>query len=245
VSSILKALKKLETESSQESETPSLPKSIDTKKAVNKRVKGFWLARRMTYTLVTVIILIVAGILLITQRDFFLKTRDREDHQTGPQKQTRKVTPATEQDLGAHDGRISKKERIEPAGTAGPVRTARTESTVSAKRPQPVVPGPSSPGEKAPEREVQKKGAALELEKKPMALSEQKRRISEERLDISGFKLEAIVWTENPASRFAVINGQIVRAGGSVRGVNVKEIGRNHVALESGGRKGNLKFRAE
>jgi hypothetical protein len=66
-----------------------------------------------------------------------------------------------------------------------------------------------------------------------------------ERIDESKFKLEAIVWSNNPKSRFAVVNGQIVRAGGSVDGVSVTHIERDYVALRAGDEKVQLRFTIE
>jgi hypothetical protein len=50
------------------------------------------------------------------------------------------------------------------------------------------------------------------------------------------FKLQAIVWSEEPESRFAVVNGVIVRVGGKVEGVSIVEIGKDHVSFKSGER---------
>ena len=59
------------------------------------------------------------------------------------------------------------------------------------------------------------------------------------------FKLQAIVWSEVPESRFAVINGVIVRAGGKVEGVSVSEIGKDHVTFKSGQRTWTMKMMTE
>jgi pSer/pThr/pTyr-binding forkhead associated (FHA) protein len=49
----------------------------------------------------------------------------------------------------------------------------------------------------------------------------------------SSFKLEMIAWSENAKSRFAVVNGRIVRIGTAIEGAFVEEIGKAHVALRS------------
>jgi pSer/pThr/pTyr-binding forkhead associated (FHA) protein len=49
----------------------------------------------------------------------------------------------------------------------------------------------------------------------------------------SPFKLEMIAWSENAKSRFAVVNGRIVRIGTAIDGAFVEEIGKAHVALRS------------
>jgi len=47
-------------------------------------------------------------------------------------------------------------------------------------------------------------------------------------------ELQAIVWSDDPESCFAVINGRIVRANGTVEGVNVIEINEDSVSLKQG-----------
>lgn len=60
----------------------------------------------------------------------------------------------------------------------------------------------------------------------------------------STFKLEALVWSTDPESRFAVINGQIVKAGQSIQGASVAEIERDYVALKSGDQTWRLRIQA-
>ena len=55
-------------------------------------------------------------------------------------------------------------------------------------------------------------------------------------------KLDALVWSSNPRSRFAVINGQIVRAGETIKGASITEIERDHVALKSGNKTWELRL---
>ncbi len=47
------------------------------------------------------------------------------------------------------------------------------------------------------------------------------------------FKLDGIVWSSDAEQSFAVINGTILRLGGSVEGAVVTDIGRNYVVLKS------------
>jgi hypothetical protein len=60
-----------------------------------------------------------------------------------------------------------------------------------------------------------------------------------------GFKLQAIVWSEVPESRFAVINGVIVRAGGMIEGISVTGIGKDYVSFKSGQRTWKMKMMTE
>lgn len=64
-------------------------------------------------------------------------------------------------------------------------------------------------------------------------------------IDLEGYRLEAIVWSNNPSSRFAVINGQIVRAGGDLDGLSVTAIEREGVKVRSDEGTGELRFTLE
>jgi hypothetical protein len=57
------------------------------------------------------------------------------------------------------------------------------------------------------------------------------------------FKIQAIVWSDTPESRFAVINGVIVRAGGMIEGVSVTDIGQDTVSFKSGQRTWKMKMK--
>lgn len=73
MSSILKALKKLEKEFPQQDEAVSWPQKIDTKKAISKRAKGTWLFNKfMSVFFVTVIL--AAGVwLILSQKPLWMK----------------------------------------------------------------------------------------------------------------------------------------------------------------------------
>jgi len=51
-------------------------------------------------------------------------------------------------------------------------------------------------------------------------------------IDEPRYILEGIVWASESKDSFAVINGQIVRAGGSVKGIKIIEIGRRYVIIQ-------------
>jgi pSer/pThr/pTyr-binding forkhead associated (FHA) protein len=70
-------------------------------------------------------------------------------------------------------------------------------------------------------------------------------RALEEEDDPSSFKLEMIAWSENAKSRFAVVNGRIVRVGTSIDGASVEEIGKAHVALRSEQQQWELHLKSE
>jgi hypothetical protein len=58
-------------------------------------------------------------------------------------------------------------------------------------------------------------------------------------------KLQAIVWSDAQESRFAVINGVIVRAGGMIEGISVTDIEKDYVSFKSGQRTWKMKITTE
>ena len=64
-------------------------------------------------------------------------------------------------------------------------------------------------------------------------LSETSHPAEAEALYEDGFKLDGIVWSSDAEQSFAVINGIILKVGGSVQGAVVTDIGRNYVLLRS------------
>jgi hypothetical protein len=73
VSSILKALKKLEKEFPQQVESVSWPQKIDTKKALSKRTKGLWMRKKLI-AVFCVTVLLAAGIwLFLSEKPTLIK----------------------------------------------------------------------------------------------------------------------------------------------------------------------------
>jgi hypothetical protein len=59
----------------------------------------------------------------------------------------------------------------------------------------------------------------------------------------SGLHLQAIAWSSDPGSRIAVINGRVLREGGSVERVLVTHIGKNEVIFKKQGEEWKQLFR--
>jgi len=59
---------------------------------------------------------------------------------------------------------------------------------------------------------------------------------------LTGFSVQAIAWSKNPAERIAVINGLVVREGGSVEGMLVIRIDLDEVYLKKGDQTWLLRF---
>jgi hypothetical protein len=232
LSSILKALKKVEKESPNLDVVPDLPKKIDTKRAVNQRAKGAWVLKRTVTAVVIVLVLALGAWFMFANRDFL----ERKPTGEGTPLQNPAPSPAVaSKKVGERVQAPEKPKEVphqRPSGTVSPAR--ESASPVEKTRKEGIPTLPKTPG--VPVRPAETKDprqdrvAAQPPEPEP---------------DEARFKLEAIVWSASPQSRFAVINGQIVKAGGSVGGLSVVDIGRDHVAVRSGGRDWKLKFTAE
>jgi hypothetical protein len=232
VSSILKALQKAEKESPRLEVSPELPTKIDTKRAVNQRARGTWLFRRV---LTTVVVILVAGI----GAWFVLGSKDLWVPKEIPVPSPASKAPA--------ETRVASPES-DDRGTAGearqeiprePAPKALAPSGEKGARVEPVRKDESGPVR--PQGRTQKPAEAENNRRQSVAVSSP----AQVQGDESRYKLEAIVWSNNAESRFAVINGQIVRTGGAVGGLSVLEIGRDHVEVRSGSRAWKMRFTVE
>jgi len=218
----LKALKKLENEPLLQDEVQSLPGKFDPKKAINKRAKSIWLVNRVLSVLVFAMILTVGAWLVVSHRPFF----------------TRKPSPAIN---------IPKSPKKEERAASIPAQKRVDEAAPAPTKPiihsDQMTPKPVPPKQEAPTPKTPEKHEAFAMERQETPVIKQP--IIARPIDETLFKVEAIVWSNRPESRFAVINGHIVRAGGSVEGMTVTQIGRDYVAVQSGDRGGKLRFKLE
>jgi hypothetical protein len=58
----------------------------------------------------------------------------------------------------------------------------------------------------------------------------------------SDLKLQAISWSQNPANRIAVINGNILREGAELEGYSISRIAKDEVVVRKGGEEWKLVF---
>lgn len=252
MSSILKALKKAE-EQSPKLELPSdLLQKVDTKEVVSRRAKSARSYHRIT---ITALVLIIAGF-----GTWFVLSPKEPSH---PEQKDGKtiLSPAP-----AREEPPSSPSRKETADTA--VKAEKLSAT-EVKPEKPATPGmktekptPEVKTEKLAERVKEKESPVVALNsgsggnqavEPPNPIrratipppSSPPKESRESHPDASKFKLEAIVWAENESSRFAVINGQILRSGGSIDGLSILGVGKEHVSVRSKGRDWEMKFIAD
>lgn len=253
MSSILEALKKAEAQQPEARQADLWSHEFNTAQAIRKKARRAWILRT-GLTLGIILIFVGLGSLYVYKNRSTLKEAASASRK-----------PAEKMTLAKEPPRVSMPTETEPEpekaeearaavqpvpGGPRPVsaskvlveQPAELLEPVSARAPvvTPVEPLPPDQALKeavirdtpraAPARE-----GSEEAPPEPVA----------EDLDLSGYKLEAIVWAESPGSRFAVINGSIVKAGADLGDVSVTSIERNGVKLRSGSRRGELRFTME
>ena len=200
MSAILKALRRVENESVQTSETPLISKKLDARKAVREKYKKSWATQRLFIVLLP---LLTLGILLwlgLSYKPFLI-----------PGSSTAALNSTPPSSKPAANGKKpvleDRRKRSEAASPTPSKTSSRKEKQSPSDPPAGQEEGPSP---QDPE-----------------------------------FELQAIVWADLPESRFAVINGVIVRAGGMIEGVSVTDIGKDYVSFKSGHRAWKMKILTE
>ena len=226
LSSILKALKKLESETTEFSEERFLPQKIDRKRAFGQRAKESWLYERLLSISICTVILILGAWFFFNRETLLVTKRSPQS----PSMQAPAPTAPASSDF------LPKATPLK-AALSTPPRGATHESPAAAPEGTPSEPSPP-PRENAPTAEPQ--GSAT--------IPPEVQHVSESpatQIPRPNLKLEAIVWSQKAESRFAVINGRIVRAGGVVDGIVVTEIGRDYVSVRSGRQNWKMEFKLE
>lgn len=265
MSTILKALKRVDQTTPPPEDLQSWPPRIDTKKAVKGRLYRIWLYRKVVLALLVAVIVITAGLLVYSQKHLLLS-------KIGPQKRSEKPPvfqakiepPARQADrpvpqqaipLNRQKAPSRAKSGRDPASAEQPSAglrrrplgqknktTRMTTSTPQTRAPETTPPGKSGISRKpvatAKSSDQRKtRPTAIAPAKKPRAVR------SYQRLENSKLKLQAIAWSNDAAQRIAVINDRIVREGESVEGFSINQIRQEDVIVNDGSQSWQLEFR--
>ena len=254
MSSILKALKKIESELPEKSEIQFRQQEIDTQKIVHKRITDKLRLKKQFFVIFAAMILAAGGGMVLGRKLWeqmpspATKT-DREHtkplHHIGKKTVDRNLSQKKE--IGQKDNRkiaavtqaVNKK--IPPAiklRKKEPVPVNTTERIVpkSLERDKEKIAGQNLIGkDAATKRKVETSGQQSENRR---ILSMPVKPAHE-----SGLHLQAIAWSSDPNSRIAVINGQVLREGGSVERALVTHIGKNEVVFKKQGEEWKQLFR--
>jgi hypothetical protein len=262
LSTILKALKRIDQTTPPPDDPQAWPPKVDTKKTVKTRVHKIWLYRKVYQTLILIVMLLAAGWLAYSQKHWLAaKIFPPKTSLKGPIHQA-KINPGSDKSKGI----VSEKEPAlkrqnarsgpRPAGVDRPPgklpRTPLSSKNQKSKilpssrkiQPQETKSTAKSNTSRSPkaisEKSVQsgtRPEAAAPTKKSPSRVTRSYRR-----LDDSKLNLQAIAWSKEASKRLAVINGHIVREGESVEGFLVNQIRQENVVLNDGTTSWQLEF---
>ena len=269
MSTILKALKRIEQTAPSPEDLQDSPQRIDTKKALGTRAQKIWLHRKVSLAIILVIILTAAGWLVYSQKHRFASKISLQQSATKAPIHHAKINPASDEskDVAAKKGpALTRQNRrldaeSEPApGAVNPPPHGLPQMPPSQMRqknpiysstgtPRPpetniaakphTTPPPAAGSPESIQREVRPSAAAPATKSVSRATPPER---SYERLDDSKLKLQAIAWSKEAAQRIAVINGHVVREGESVDGFVVNQIRREDVVVNDGTASWQLEF---
>jgi type II secretory pathway component PulC len=224
LSAILEALRRAEREAPPRG-PQSMPYNVDPRKTFLLRIRRAWFVRRALTLLFVLFVLVSSGWALSK----FLPRISRGPEpvikpaaETGDETRTTQI--ALEKSEQVHDHIPAEKE-----GSAEPLSWSNSDEagyvTSGGKTASKV------PRDVKPEKQRSQRPPTGVQEISPVSADQ-------------AFKLEALVWSTNPESRFAVISGQIVKLGQSIRGASVTEIERDYVDLKAGDQTWRLRIKA-
>ena len=278
MSSILKALKKIEEESPPSQSHPSLPQTADAQKAVKTKVRKRWSVHRLTAACSILLVMVIAAVIVFSQRQLIIAkifpagvAEKKKDIVASPSqkskiyrakisspstkpavklpKQTQKAERQANRTAPANN---IKKSQAKPRSMTPGTNIGRQNSKMqtAARDPRPdTMPKYKTPQKKkSPTQKVSRakksNSGNSAVSNKPAAKTKKPSRTETyDRIHDSKLKLQALAWFRDASKRMVVINGRIVREGGSVDGYQITQIRQEDVVVNDGRKKWSLEFR--
>ena len=220
MSSILKALRKLEEETPRYGESQPYP--VDVKQTVENGVNKKQQYYKLFLILFSAIVIVSASLFLLTRQ-----TASKGKNSPGSVVVVRKAIPER-----------PKKENVKIASV--PDLKPRKKRAKPSDRIRKTKNLPGSRQVKIPaSRKVIKEKSYGDNRTKPKSA---RSAISFKSAGGSGLKLQAIAWSSDSKERIAVINGRILREGSSIEGTLIVRIDKNDVFFQKGGEQWKQKF---
>jgi pSer/pThr/pTyr-binding forkhead associated (FHA) protein len=179
-----------------------------------REVKGSRSYTRITPIFIAIIVVVAGGWLLLSHGPFLMKT----------------IFERTSPSETAGDAsNLSDRESMNtPVDRTGALTENVSDEPISSREiERPEAPSPLEEASSSTTSEDSEPSAAQGGEPMEESEPEVAESVYEER-----FKLDGIVWSSDAEQSFAVINGTILRLGGSIEGAVVTDIGRNYVVLK-------------
>ncbi|MGB2928713.1 MAG: general secretion pathway protein GspB [Desulfobacterales bacterium] len=256
MSSILKALKKIESELPEKSEIQFRQKEIDTQKITHKRITDKLRLKKQFFAIFAAIILAAGGGLVLGRKPW--------EHIPSPaaKTETEHTKPLSRIGKKTADRDLSQKKKTAKKGDekitaitqavnkeSPPAIKLREKEPVPVNKTESIVPKSLSRDKKkiAGQNLSRKDNNTKKIAIKSGQHSKNRRILSipVKQAHESGLQLQAIAWSSDPGSRIAVINGRVLREGGSVERVLVSHIGKNEVIFKKQGEEWKQLFRLE
>ena len=220
MSSILKALRKLEEETPRYGESQPYP--VDVKKTVENGVNKKQLYYKLFLIGFSAIIIVSGSLFLLTRQ-----TASKGKISPGSVVVVRKAIPPR-----------PKKEKVKIASV--PDLKPRKKHAKPSDRIKKKENLPGSHQVKIPaSRKVIKEKSYEDNRTKPKSA---RSAIPFKSAGGSGLKLQAIAWSSDSKDRIAVVNGRILREGSSIEGSLIIRIDKNDVSFQKGGEQWRQKF---
>ena len=269
MSTILKALKRVDQSTPPPDGLESGPSMIDTKKALRSRLFRIWLQRKAILALIVVVVALAAGWLIYSQKDRLISKIGSHGQSEKPPvfqakidpppRQTKKPEPqqaaplSGQQASGSATSRPDQISAERPPATPSRSPSGQQDQTdqMTALKPQARAPESKSPAKSrissGPEAKAADSGQRKKRQPATAPAKKSKTRAvptarSYPRLDNAKLKLQAIAWSKVAAERIAVINDRIVREGESVEGYSINRIRQEDVVVNDGARSWQLEF---
>jgi hypothetical protein len=282
LSTILKALKRIDQTAPPPEKIQSWPWQIDAKETVKTRLKKLRHHRNVYLALAFALICAAAGWFLISQNPLILKQifsdsssensklasrPPSSNKDPGFNSKSRQPSPASV-DLSEKPSSLTSKKRTpipvikkglkttKPDRSSAPISKTPSRNRLAKKpthyasnaqekpvRTNPLKSMTPQPNAADPKKTLRPNPNALPPSANKKTPSPAEGNSSyHSRLDDSKLKLQAIAWSNDAAQRIAVINGSIIREGGSVDGFSVTRIRQNDVIVNDGTKSWRLEF---
>jgi hypothetical protein len=256
VSSILKALKKIESELPEKSEIQFRKQETDLQKNVRKRITDKLPLKKQFFIIFAAMIVAAGGGLVLGRKSWEHLPSAATKTDTEQTKPLGRIGKNTVDRKLSQKKKSAKKDDEKIAAVtqavnreSPPVIKLRENEPVPVNKTESIV--PKSIGrntEKIAGQNLIPKDNTTERKTETFGQYSENRRIlfiPLKQAYESGLHLQAIAWSSDPGSRIAVINGQVLREGGSVESVLVTHIGKNEVVFKKQGEEWKQLFRLE
>jgi Type II secretion system protein B len=269
LSTILKALKRIDQTTPEPEDIQSWPPIIDTKETFRSRLSRIWLHRKVFLAITLAGVVIAAGWLVYSQKHRLISQKlPEKTSANGPVYQAKIYpNPSESENPAKEKSSALNHQDSQPAPQPGqnslrndmpskPLAQLQRQQNTPKKQIYPssrealnlekqvtVKSGTQRPQPASPNNSILSNPRPSPAAPAGKSTSRVAQVVQSYRhLDNSDLKLQAIAWSDDAGKRIAVINGHIVREGESVDGFSVNQIRQEDVIVNDGTESWRLEF---